>query len=113
MITNNTTRLYQQLRNYLTDPNRPSEYFEELQDKMAGIFDIKEVAEYKSAMEVEEYTPAQFRHVTAVMKRSFVEGYLLAQLEQSRKEIKTLYNMYRREECQPMKKATKKDVKNS
>ena len=105
---NNTTRLYQQLREYLSAPERPTEYFEQIHDKMAGIFDIKEVAEYKNSLEVEDYTPAQFKHLTSSMKRAFIEGYLLAQMEQARYEVRTLYKLYRQEECQP----TKKDVKN-
>ena len=105
----NTTRLYRQLNNYLSAPERPVEYFEEVYDKMQGIFDIKEVAEYKNSMDVERYTPAQFKHLTSSMKRAFIEGYLLAQMEQSRQEIRTLYNMYKDLEC-PIE--TKKDVKN-
>lgn len=106
---NNTTRLYQRLRNYLTAPERPVEYFEALNDRLSDIFDLKEVAEYKNSIEVEEYTPAQFQHLTSAIKRAFVEGYLLAQIEQSRDNLRTLYNIYRQEECPQ----TKKDVKNS
>ena len=107
-MANNTTRLYQQLRTYLSAPERPVEYFDQIQNKMSGIFDIKEVAEYKYAIETEPYTPSQFKHLTSSMKRAFVEGYLLAQMEQSREEIRTLYKLYRQEEC-PIQ--TNKDVK--
>lgn len=104
---NNTTRLYKKLRDYLEIEAQPIEYFESLYKQMSDIFDLKEVSEYKTAMTVEQYTPAQFKHLTSSIKKAFIEGYLLAQTEQMHKDIKTLYNIYRQEECPQ----TKKDVK--
>ena len=110
----NTTRLYEQLTIYMHDEQQqcPSSSYSiaNLHNKFQGIFDIKEVKEYKAAVNAESYTPAQFLHLTNAMQHAFIEGYLLAQAEADRKTIKYLYNSYKQEtECLQ----TKKDVKTS
>ena len=75
-----------------------------LYNKFQTIFDIKEVAEFKNAMAAEPYTPTQFVQLASTMKRSFIEGYLLAKLEQKRKNIKIAYNMYKEDKVCPVTK---------
>ena len=97
----NTTRLYEQLKQYIGNQEHSLTNIDTLYNKFQTIFDIKEIAEFKNAMTAEPYTPAQFVQLASTMKRSFIEGYLLAQLEQKRKDIRTLYNMYKQEQkCQ-------------
>lgn len=109
----NTTRLYEQLTIYMHDRQQQCSspcIIDDLHNKFQGIFDIKEVKEYKAAVNAESYTPAQFLHLTNAMQHAFIEGYLLAQAEADRKTIKYLYNSYKQEtECLQ----TKKDVKTS
>jgi len=106
----NTTRLYEQLKIYMNDRQQSPCYIDDLYNKFQGIFDIKEIKEYKVAANTEPYTPAQFTHLTTAMQHAFIEGYLLAQMEEHRKTIKAMYNSYKQEtECQQ----TKNDVKTS
>ena len=100
---NNTTRLYSQLRNYLSNSEIPRMYFDKIYDKFEGVFERKEIEEYKN-MGPDKYPPQQFSHLVMSMKQSFVEGYLLAQMEQSRSDIKALYTKYKQEvQCPPTK----------
>jgi hypothetical protein len=108
----NTTRLYEQLKQYIGNTEHPLSDIEKLYNKFQTIFDLKEIAEFKNAMGAEPYTPSQFVHLASSMKRSFIEGYLLAQIEQKRKDIRDVYNMYKQEqECQKIE--TKKESKTS
>ena len=108
----NTTRLYEQLKQYIGNAEHPLPDIEKLYNKFQIIFDLKEITEFKNAMGAEPYTPSQFVHLASSMKRSFIEGYLLAQIEQKRKDICNVYNMYKQEqECQKIK--TKKESKTS
>lgn len=110
----NATRLYEQLKQFIGNSAQPVEDIENLYNKFQTIFDIKEIAEFKNAMGAEPYTPAQFVHLASTMKRSFIEGYLFAQLEQKRKDIRNVYNMYKQEQvCQTQKIPTKKESKTS
>ena len=104
---NNISRLYSQLRNYLSNASIPQTYFENIYSKFEEIFARKEIEEYKN-MGMDKYPPQQFSHLVMSMKQSFVEGYLLAQMEQSRADIKSLYTRYKQEvQCPPMKEDAK------
>lgn len=108
----NTTRLYEQLKLFIGNSAQPVEEIDYLYDKFQTVFDIKEIAEFKNAMTAEPYTPNQFVHLASTMKRSFIEGYLFAQLEQRRKNIRDVYNSYKQEqECQKI--STKTESKTS
>jgi len=111
----NTTRLYEQLKQYIGTSEHPISDIENLYNRFQTIFDIKEITEFKNSMTAEPYTPTQFVHLASTMKRSFIEGYLLAQIEQKRKDIRSVYDMYKQEtECQtPKQKETKNESKTS
>lgn len=110
---NNTTRLYTQLRNYLASYSIPAGYYENIYTKFQEIFERKEIEEYKN-MGTEVYPPPQFAHLHDSMRRAFVEGYLLAQMEYSRENIKAMYNTYKQEIiCPPKTTHKKEDVKSS
>ena len=94
------TKLWLELHNLLEDVPDMDEFNTEVFRKFGDIFDLKEVEEYKRAKDCTQITPLQFSTTTDVMKRAFVEGYLLAQLEQRKEDIRDLYNIY------------KKDIKN-
>lgn len=90
------TKLWTKMNDCLTDVGNTEEFTKEVYNKFDEIFNLKEVAEYKAAAITDVHSPSQFAHTTTVMKRALVEGYLLAQMEQRQADIKTLYNMYRK-----------------
>lgn len=100
----NATRLYEQIKQYIGNQEHSLADIDTLYNKFQAIFDIKEVTEFKNAMTTEPYTPAQFVQLASTMKRSFIEGYLLAQLEQKRKNIRQVYNMYKEDKVCPVTK---------
>ena len=94
----NITRLWTQLADSLAEITTNQSFMTELYDKFGEIFDLKDANEYKVAASVSDViTPKQFVHTSAAMQRAFVEGYLLAQMEQKQEDIKYLYNCHRKE----------------
>jgi len=91
------TQLWTKLSDCLFDINSNDAFIKELYDKFGEIFDLKDVYEYKNSAVLEGMSPGQFQLTSAAMRRALVEGYLLAQMEQKKDDIKHLYNCYREE----------------
>lgn len=93
---NNLTKIWNDLTTELVDKQHSEGYLEDINKKFGEIFDIKDVTEYKAACMTEPFfTPSQFAHLSNAMRRALVEGYLLAQIERKKEDIKLLYNCYR------------------
>ena len=93
---NNLTKIWNDLTAELVDKQHSEGYLEDLNKKFGEIFDIKDVTEYKAAcMDQPFFTPSQFAHLSNAMRRALVEGYILAQIERKKEDIKLLYNCYR------------------
>ena len=94
----NITRLWTQLTDSLAEVTNNQSFMAELYSKFGEIFDLKDANEYKIAGSISDVmTPKQFSHTSAAMQRAFVEGYLLAQMEQKHNDIKFLYQCHRKE----------------
>lgn len=93
---NNLTKIWNDLTAELVDKQHGEGYMEDLNKKFGEIFDIKDVTEYKQACMTEPFfSPQQFTHLSNAMRRALVEGYLLAQIERKKEDIKMLYNCYK------------------
>ena len=93
---NNLTKIWNDLTTELVDKQHNEGYLDGLNKKFGEIFDIKDVTEYKAACMTEPFfSPAQFTHLSNAMRRALVEGYLLAQIERKKEDIKMLYNCYK------------------
>lgn len=93
---NNITKIWDELTKEFAKKEENSKFLEEINEKFGEIFDIKDVTEYKQAVMVEPfYSPQQFQHLSCAMRRALVEGYILAQLERKKEDIKMLYNCYK------------------
>ena len=93
---NNLTKIWTDLTEELVKKQQGDGYLEEINKKFGEIFDIKDVTEYKQACMTEPYfSPQQFQHLSNAMRRALVEGYILAQIERKKEDIKLLYNCYR------------------
>lgn len=93
---NNITKIWNELTEELVKKQEVDGYLEEINKKFGEIFDIKDVTEYKQACMAEPYfSPQQFQHLSNAMRRALVEGYILAQIERKKEDIKLLYNCYR------------------
>lgn len=91
------TKLWVELNDCLADVDGDEKFTTELYDRFGEIFDRKDVLEYKTAAATDVMSPKQFQHTSSAMRRALVEGYLLAQMEQSRDNIQHLYKCYREE----------------
>lgn len=93
---NNITKIWDELTKEFAKKEENNKFLEEINEKFGEIFDIKDVTEYKQAVMVEPfYSPQQFQHLSCAMRRALVEGYILAQLERKKEDIKMLYNCYK------------------
>jgi hypothetical protein len=93
---NNITKIWNELTEELVKKQEGDGYLEEINKKFGEIFDIKDVTEYKQAVMVEPFfSPQQFQHLSCAIRRALVEGYILAQVERKKDDIKMLYNCYR------------------
>ena len=93
---NNLTKIWNDLTEELVKKQQGDGYLEEINKKFGEIFDIKDVTEYKQACMAEPYfSSQQFQHLSNAMRRALVEGYILAQIERKKEDIKLLYNCYR------------------
>lgn len=94
----NITRLWTQLTDSLSEVTDNKSFLSELYDKFGEIFNLKDANEYKIASSASDIiSPKQFAHTSIAMQRAFVEGYLLAQMEQKHNDIKFLYQCHRKE----------------
>ena len=94
------TKLWLELISLIEEIDDIDLFNTQIYEQFKEIFDVKEVREYKRFKDTRIISPLEFELTTDTMKRAFVEGYLLAQMEQKRNDIKDLYNIY------------KKDIKN-
>lgn len=93
---NNITKIWDELTKEFAKKEENNKFLEEINEKFGEIFDIKDVTEYKQAVMVEPfYSPQQFQHLSCAIRRALVEGYILAQLERKKEDIKMLYNCYK------------------
>lgn len=91
------TKLWTQLDNCLSDMGCSEDFTNEIYKQFDEIFDLKDVYEYKRAMSSDICSPSEFINISNAMRRALVEGYLLAQMEQRKQDIKALYNCYRQD----------------
>ena len=91
------TKLWTQLDNCLSDMGCNEDFTNEIYNQFDEIFDLKDVHEYKRAMNSDICSPSEFMNISNAMRRALVEGYLLAQMEQRKQDIKALYNCYRQD----------------
>lgn len=91
------TKLWTHLNNSLSDIGCSEDFTKEVYEQFDEIFDLKDVTEYKMAMNSDICSPSEFVRISQAMRRALVEGYLLAQMEQRKQDIKALYNCYRSE----------------
>ena len=76
---NKLTQQYMELVDNLSDINYDAPFLSELEKKFTEIMDMKELYEFKHALP--STTTAQFQSTIETMHRAFIEGYLLAGLE--------------------------------
>ena len=91
------TKLWSNLVDCLADVSGTETFSESVYNKFDEIFDLKDVAEYKSISDYELFSPAEFKHTSQAMRRAFVEGYLLAQAERKKEDIITLKKCFEQE----------------
>lgn len=88
------TKLWNQITDSLTELGDNDTFTKELYNKFDEIFDLKDVHEFKLAARAEYYTADMYMSTSNAMKRAFVEGYLLSQVEQKQENIKSLLKCY-------------------
>lgn len=88
------TKLWNQITDSLTELGDNDTFTKELYNKFDEIFDLKDVHEFKLATRAEYYTADMYMSTSNAMKRAFVEGYLLSQVEQKQENIKSLLKCY-------------------
>lgn len=106
------TQLWTTLTSYLKELSDTDLFNDDLQKKLGEILDIKDAQEYKEATVTDVISPSQFAHTSRAMRRAFVEGYFLAQMEQRKDDIKTLYNMYHTDTKKELEKDTMANIRN-
>ena len=88
------TKLWNQITDSLIDLGDNDIFTKELYNKFDEIFDLKDVHEFKNAAKADYYTADMYMTTSNAMRRAFVEGYLLSQVEQKQENIKTLLKCY-------------------
>ena len=91
------TKLWNQITDSLIELGENDIFTKELYNKYDEIFNLKDVDEFKNAAKAEYYTADMYMNTSHAMKRAFVEGYLLSQMEQKQENIKALLKCYNME----------------
>ena len=84
------TKLWNQITDSLIELGENDIFTKELYNKFDEIFNLKDVDEFKNATKADYYTADMYMSTSHAMKRAFVEGYLLSQMEQRQENIKSL-----------------------
>lgn len=96
----NLVKMWEDITEKLVEEERTRqpEEINPLLEKLADIFDRKDVYEYKNSICVDPYfSPKQFAYMSMAIRRAFIEGYMLAQAERRKEDNSMLYNCYKQD----------------